>query len=397
MILDRAVRARAPWAITAYCLISPLFVAAGGLALSPLLALAGLAAFPGLRQWRHVMKPDPAVWLALAFLVWIAITQFWSPSGPDQLATVVLGALLYGAVLLAAAGMDEGQRRLPRAALIAMLTGTAVLLLVEVVSGGAMTRAVKGLDADEGLVFRNLSRAGSVYVMLVGPVAALAILRAPRGWWIAAALAVAGAPIAASFDILANMIALGLAVVLFLSALRWPAATLTGLGVFIAVSLLFFPFVVAAIEPAGPSFRPSLPLSWDWRLEAWTFSRELIGEKPLTGWGMDAARSFNDTTELDGMIVERIPLHPHSASLQLWLETGVIGVLLAAGAVLGFATATARRLRSQPVMAAGAAAGMAAVAVFASVSYGLWQEWLWAVAFTVALAIVLAGPARPQA
>lgn len=397
MTVDRAVRARAPWAITAYCLISPVFIAAGGLALSPLLALAGLVAFPGAGQWRHVLKPDPAVWLAFAFLVWIAATQLWSPSGPDQLATVLAGSLLYAAALLAAAAMDEERRRWPRAGMIALLAGTAVLLLAEVVTGGAMTRAVKGLGADEGLVLRNLSRGASVYVTLLGPVAALAVLHAPRGWWIAAALTLAAAPIAASFDMLANIMALGLAAVLFLTALRWPAATLTGLGVFIAASLVFFPFVVAAIEPAGPAFRPSLPLSWNWRLEAWTFSRELIGQKPLTGWGMDAARSFNDTTELGGMTVERIPLHPHSASLQLWLETGVIGALLAAGGVLSFAVATARRLRNQPVLAAGAAAGMAAVAVFISVSYGLWQEWLWAVAFTAALAVVLAGPARREA
>lgn len=394
MTLNSAARARAPWAITIFCLSAPLFTAAGGLALSPLLALAGVAAFPGWKSWRRAGRFDPAGWLFFALLIWIGVAQAWSPSPPEQVVLVWAGALLYGAAVLAASELDEPQRRIPRAAMIAMLIGLGVLLLIEVATGAMMTRMTKGLEPGDPLVFRNVSRAASVYVVLLGPVAALALLQAPAGRWIAFGLALAGIPIAGSFDMLANLAALVAAGLVFLTALRWPFTTLAATGIAIALWIVLFPFIVSIIGPLSEAQRAALPFSWEWRWETWSYARDLIGQKPIVGWGMDSARSFEETIQMRGYTVDRMPLHPHSSALQLWLETGVIGALLAAGAAAALGAESARRLRDRRWVAAGAASAMMAAAVLSFVSYGVWQEWWWATAYLAVMALMLTAPAR---
>ncbi|MES1203914.1 MAG: hypothetical protein ABUS57_20950, partial [Pseudomonadota bacterium] len=79
-----------------------------------------------------------------------------------------------------------------------------------------------------------------------------------------------------------------------------------------------------------------------------------------------------------------IPLHPHDASLQIWLETGAIGAGLGALALILGGVALARALRFDRVAAAGACGAIASIGLIANVSYGAWQEWWIATAFAAA-------------
>ncbi|MGE0533281.1 MAG: O-antigen ligase domain-containing protein, partial [Hyphomonadaceae bacterium] len=77
---------------------------------------------------------------------------------------------------------------------------------------------------------------------------------------------------------------------------------------------------------------------------------------------------------LGGETVPLLPLHPHNLSLQLWLETGVIGAALVAAALIWGAVRSARRSLAR-VDAAALAGALAAGALIAHFSYGAWQEW----------------------
>ncbi|MDC0033942.1 AIR synthase-related protein, partial [Alphaproteobacteria bacterium] len=76
------------------------------------------------------------------------------------------------------------------------------------------------------------------------------------------------------------------------------------------------------------------------RLKIYEFSSRKISQRPLLGWGMDASRSIPGgdkrakiydcrqngeitTINLGGFV----PLHPHNASLQVWLELGAVGAV----------------------------------------------------------------------
>ena len=82
-----------------------------------------------------------------------------------------------------------------------------------------------------------------------------------------------------------------------------------------------------------------------------------------------------------------LPLHPHNAALQLWLELGVPGAVLFAlfAALLWRALATARWPR---LYAAATGAGLTVALVASFTTYGVWQEW-WLGALCLSLFLVL--------
>jgi O-antigen ligase len=152
------------------------------------------------------------------------------------------------------------------------------------------------------------------------------------------------------------------------------------------------------------------------RLLIWEFTIDRITERPLLGWGLDSARripggkqNLNDAIRdrFDGAeygylrrvfangVFEALPLHPHSLALQIWLELGAAGALLAAAFIwfaLGAAAAAPSRYY-RASLAGTAAAGF----VIANLSYGAWQSW-WVAALILAIAIncaLVRGPAVP--
>ncbi len=126
------------------------------------------------------------------------------------------------------------------------------------------------------------------------------------------------------------------------------------------------------------------------RLLIWSFVGDRIAEHPLAGWGLNSSRAIPGGKDLIRPGESWLPLHPHNAPLQLWLELGVPGAalmaLLTAYAWLALARAEVPRLY------AGAVAGSLACAFVATLAtYGIWEEWwqgtLW---FCLFLVLVMA-------
>jgi O-antigen ligase len=126
------------------------------------------------------------------------------------------------------------------------------------------------------------------------------------------------------------------------------------------------------------------------RVQIWNHVAELIEQKPLTGWGFDAARAFKkDRVASEQGDRQLLPLHPHNAPLQVWLELGAIGAAI--GAVL--LVLLIRRIEKLPnperICSQALFAGTLAIACTA---YGLWQnQWL-AMMCSAALLIPLTSP-----
>ena len=85
-----------------------------------------------------------------------------------------------------------------------------------------------------------------------------------------------------------------------------------------------------------------------------------------------------------------MPLHPHNAALQLWLELGAPGAVLFAllVALVWRSLATAAW---PPLLAAAAGGSLTISLVGCFATYGIWQEWwlgvLW---FSLFLVLVMA-------
>ncbi|NQU72543.1 MAG: O-antigen ligase family protein, partial [Rhodospirillales bacterium] len=149
----------------------------------------------------------------------------------------------------------------------------------------------------------------------------------------------------------------------------------------VLVSILAGPFVAQHMSPGGIAQNRviSIPNSAYHRLLIWQFTAGKIAERPMLGWGFNSSKTIpgKGRKVWKGSAVKGapvLPLHPHNAWLQWWLELGVVGATL--GAVLGGGIAL--RLRDPHMDRAERATSLAllvAVFVIGGVSYGVWQSW----------------------
>ena len=123
------------------------------------------------------------------------------------------------------------------------------------------------------------------------------------------------------------------------------------------------------------------------RVEIWDFTLQRIAEKPLLGWGFDAARHLQTSYPETGATGRTLAaLHPHSVPLQILLELGAVGAVV----TIGLLCLVAMRLDevSGRARAFGQAALVAALAM-GTVAYGAWQNWWLALIVSVALLVPL--------
>ena len=206
----------------------------------------------------------------------------------------------------------------------------------------------------------------------------------------AAGVAIAGiVAVALSVDDTAKLgLALGLVIALLA---YWRRRLVARVLVLVSVlAIVFAPLVLPQLahKPALFDAIDDFKESAGHRLLIWSFTGNRIAEHPLLGWGLDSSRDIPG-----GKIVIRpphetwLPLHPHNAALQVWLELGGIGVFPFAAffAVLWYRVAGASWPR---LYGAAAAASLAAALTIAFLAYGVWQEW-WLGTLAVAMFLVL--------
>jgi O-antigen ligase len=369
--------------------MTPLLAYFAPLGFALLLAIAGLLMAPSIR----VTRQDRPVALVLVLaLAWAWISMLWTPERPTDFEDHVAGKLTLLLPLFWAAwcGAHRADRRWARIALQVLGYGMAALGLIlgfEALTGAGLYRALHEAlyqPIRPDLAMRNLGR-DTFVVALLWPLAALGAARAGAPRWLAApmviGLALAARRFGSDAPLLALVIAAGAAWIVW----RWPLRGPRGLGWAVVCFFLFMPAVVLAMEAVGlyQPLRASLELSWAERMDFWANAVDLISQHRLRGWGLDASRTFSP----------EIRLHPHNGAIQVWLELGFVGAVLAAG-LWGLAL----RKLARPMMVDGwAAPAVAACAsvylLFGAINFGLWQEWWVALAVLVA---VLAALVRAQ-
>jgi O-antigen ligase len=341
--------------------------------------------------WRPRLPRSPVLVLGLMLAGWGAITALWAPEpGRAGLLALTLAAMM----LLAhgAAGAAQGARLMPWVG-FGLVFGLAAAF-ADWQSGNALRAAVRGLKEVPASLMFGLKPAASLMALLLPMGFAL-----PWPWFARAALLVLGAGVLIVLPGETARLATiaGLAAALLSLAAPRLMPKLVGAGV--AVLILLMPLLVAFI-PQFPS--ASLPPSAVHRLVIWDFAAARIAEKPLAGWGLEASRAMPggraqpDAATLDRLNitapaqraflvlphVEVMPLHPHNGALQLWLELGGIGALIAAALMLALGFAAARS--AAPAVGAGM---LASAAVTGMLSFGLWQAW-WVASLLLAMVAI---------
>jgi O-antigen ligase len=385
--------------------VAPLAAVLQSKAMAPvgLVALAACVA-AGWRGTRAVPWPrGGAVALGIVLGLWGMASAAWAPDPARALTT---GLSLAAMVLLtggAARALDAADDATRRRLVLALAFGLAVGLLaagVDALSGHAIRAGVRGLrEAPASLVF-GLKPAASVMALLLPLAIALPWPALPRALLLGGGAAVL---VALPGDTAKIAAVVGLLVALATQAAPRLVPRLVGAG--LAAAILAMPLAVAAI-PALPVER--LPVTALHRMVIWQFTGARIAERPVLGWGLEASRAIpGGNAAPPAAILDRLrvsdpalrgwfaaphvqvlPLHPHNGALQVWLELGAVGALVAAALAWLLGAAAARA--PCPPAAAGA---LASAAVTAMLSFGAWQAW-WVAAMLLAAAACAALPRR---
>jgi O-antigen ligase len=313
----------------------------------------------------------------------------------DSLRSLVIAARLaglfaVGLALAGAAGCIEAPRRLTILLLGGLTLGVA-MAATDLVTAGA----VGAPFTDRAYQAAGLNRASVSFAILLVPASAVLVCRGQVIFALIMATMTAAIIYALAGTAAKAALAAGLPMGLLLYLWRVRVARVA--AVMSVLIIITAPLTFASLTqlPLLPKTADAVKLSAGHRLLIWSFAGDRIAERTLTGWGLDASRAMPGGENLIRPGQTWMPLHPHNAALQLWLELGVPGAvlfaLLVALAWQALAGAPWPRLFAA---AAGASLAIALFACFAS--YGIWEEWwlgtLW---FSLFLTIVMARVADP--
>ena len=372
----------------AFAALLPIVAVAAPKGTVGLLLLAAVLAAP--THWwarRRFPVPDVGISIVLVLLLaWCAIASAWSvePVQSLVLAARVAAIVAAGMILLAAsAALDEAARMRAGLWLLAGFGLSLAYMAAEIGLDYPLLRSLKEPRPGSEAVWFN--RGAVALALIVWPVVVCLWTRGP-GW------KALGIPVLlgiASFFLESAAATLGL-VAGFVTVLLAFAHRRVGLVLTIAATVVVFvamPFAARLMYGHGWHRADWLAGSAQHRVEIWNFSVQRIAERPLLGWGFDASRHLGALYPETGRTGrELMALHPHNAPLQIMLELGAIGAVIAVALLALLAV----RLDAMPSRARALAQALfiSALAI-GCVAYGQWQNWWLALIVSVALLVPL--------
>lgn len=392
--------------------------------MAPLFGLAavGVLALELVRRRKVPLLPGPVLYFLAAMAAWALMTWWWSLA-PDETAKTGLSlalTLFGGAVLIGAARRLDGRERniLESGLIVGGAVGFA-LIAFEFATDAWLARHLYGLRGKSIFFVEGRYTAamnpGLAATALFFWSWALAMRTRYRG--VAANVAIAAA---FALVLLSNsdavVVALLVGAVVFGAMLVLPRAVPLIVAAVIAAGVAAAPLVPALLpDPLDAATRvPGLTMSAAHRILIWKTTARHIRDNPVLGGGFDTARALYGTQdkvkyhypesiakEPTTTSYEPIPLHPHNAVLQVWLELGLVGAVILLGLLLAVVRAVALGVDDRSKRA-GALAMMTTALTVASLSFGAWQSWwlgsiLLATAFLAAVTLPAARPAAPAA
>ncbi|SVE50744.1 uncharacterized protein METZ01_LOCUS503598, partial [marine metagenome] len=99
-------------------------------------------------------------------------------------------------------------------------------------------------------------------------------------------------------------------------------------------------------------------------------------------------------TEGTAIVGEALPLHPHNAIIQIWLELGLVGLILFSALFFVLVMAIPNR-RKESAACAISASVLTAGLVVSQLGFGFWQGW-WLATLGVAAILTIASVGSPK-
>lgn len=266
--------------------------------------------------------------IIIFFILWCGVTSFWSQ------ATGVLSGILRifgwsslgGITLLAFQHTPlPKMNRLTVGMALGIAIASCVILFISVTSR-------LDIDTTIDINSREIDFGSTFIASLIFPV--IFLLKSNSKYMIFTILSITIIALT-STHMLAVKIALLAGGIIFLLTWLSPRLSILITGGIILITILSAPMIIVSLPP------PEKSIQWQWlpssayhRLVIWDATTEKILQNPITGWGYHNSQKFSRQKEVvtiehpsgEPLTLRLMPSHPHNANLQLWLETGAIGI-----------------------------------------------------------------------
>lgn len=370
----------------ALAFLAPIFGAIGPLQMWILVLAAGSAlllrkiAVHGL----DIGRVSSVTAIFVGFLLWSFLSSFWAIDPRHSIEItgrlLVLGVALF-TLLSSARSLTLGERRefMKWLSYGAVIAAFLVLLGIAYIAGHAVWIQNEQMAEHKLSIFNRTASIIVIFVWVVGVSLSVHFGKsAGIAFFIVSAVTVVLlAPATPILALLIGGLVFGLA---YFSPVLGKIALALGFLLSILSVLVIGDLAPLAIEFFAENVW--LPHTSVHRIVIWDFTAENIMQRPLIGWGLDAARSLPGGDDkiflfanLHGIptMGAALPLHTHNALMQIWLELGLIGV--------GFSTTlfcwilyvipVGRENRRSAAMMAT----LATAFIIAQLSFGIWQGW----------------------
>ncbi|MCR9177892.1 MAG: O-antigen ligase family protein [Alphaproteobacteria bacterium] len=312
---------------------------------------------------------------AVAYLIWAGLVLLLR--APDCGRCGESWAQLAGEILvfLPLAGLGLAKRAGVRADFILRALGigllvAALVLVVELSFDAPIYRTLSGRWDDPRVDLSRFNRGTLALVLVSIPVLGWLWREGGRALVVAAAVPILVVTVLGRSEaaLLTAIVAL---VVALLAAVR-PRLTAWTLMIGLTLGSLAAPWIAGPLQVWRVETAQGFPLSIVHRFEIWDHAAHYARLAPWTGWGFGGYR----TLPIEGphsesyVVATHVEAHAHNVALQLWVETGLIGLaiwLILAGLVMRATLALG------PGLGPAALAAIAAGVVPALVSFGFWQ------------------------
>lgn len=278
-------------------------------------------------------------------------------------------------VFLPLAGLGLAKRAGIRAETILWALGIGVLLaslvlFVEMSFDAPIYRTLSGRWDDPRVDLSRFNRGSLALVLVSIPVLGWLWSKGARALVFAAAIPILVVTVLGRSE--AALLTAIIALLVALLAAILPRVMAWVLMVGLTLGSVSAPWIAGPLQVWRVETAQAFPLSIVHRFEIWDHAAYYAQLAPWTGWGFGGYRTLPiEGPHSDSYVVaSHVEAHAHNVALQLWVETGIVGValwLVMVGLVVRAACALGPALR--PVAFAAIAAGL----VPAMVSFGFWQ------------------------
>jgi exopolysaccharide production protein ExoQ len=383
--------------------ISFLFLPVAVLATSQIwvLAVSGVLGILAIRAVHggFALKPNSLLVVMMIMLIgWAATTSIWAISPDRAIKTSVRIALVCISLIIlvdAAKKLNQKQRHKFEFWLVGGTVTGLVLTGILILWGGAISVWL-GESRLTGHDLADLNRTSTVISLLAWPVAL--IVAKTYGRLAAAAVIVLSALLLFALAPSTPLVAFAVGLVAFIIAWISPGLGKRGLLLAFTGAVIIVPLLEVLAPPLIDFLAANLPVphSEIHRLVIWQFAAERIFEHPLVGWGLDASRAIPGNNEelylfqfgANAETGQAMPLHPHNALIQIWLELGIVGVILV-GAIFSLIVALIPSSLHNRARPATLIATTACAFTIAQLGFGIWQGW-WMTTLGLMVMIVVA-------